>query len=98
MKKQQLLNEIMGVPKSVDFWVDYFSLILSGMAKGIVNQDEIEEKEMSYPTEDGEEVEGKVYRGATKMDGKEFTSWVMKLGGYSDLKELAKDHSQVKFL
>jgi hypothetical protein len=97
MKKQQLLNEIMGVPKSVDFWVDYFSLILSGMAKGIVNQDEIEEKDMSYPTENGEEVEGKVYRGATKMGGKEFTSWVMKLGGYSDLKELAKDHRFKQF-
>ena len=91
MKKQQLLNEIMGVPKSVDFWVDYFSLILSGMAKGIVSQDEIEEKDMSYPNEEGEETEGKVYRGVTKMTGKEFTNWVMKLGGYSDLRELAKD-------
>lgn len=81
----------MGVPKSVDFWVDYFSLILSGMAKGIVNQDEIEEKDMTYPTEDGEEVEGKIYRGVTKMTGKEFTNWVVKLGGYSDLKGLIKD-------
>jgi len=91
MKKQQLLNEIMGIPKSVDFWVDYFSLILSGMAKGIISLDEIEEKDMSYPNEDGEEVEGKIYRGVTKMEGKEFTNWVMKLGGYSDLKSLIKD-------
>ena len=81
----------MGVPKAVDFWVDYFSLIISGMAKGIVSHDEIEEKDMSYPNEEGEEVEGKIYRGVTKMDGKEFTNWVMKLGGYSDLKELVKD-------
>ena len=90
MKKQQLLNEIMGVPRAVDFWVEYFSLILSGMAKGIVNHDEIETQDMTYQ-ENGEEVEGQIYRGRTKMDGKEFTSWVMKLGGYSDLKELVKD-------
>ena len=88
---KQLLNEIMGVPKSVDFWVDYFSLILSGMAKGIIDLDEIEEKDFTYPNEDGEEVEGKIYRGVTKMEGKEFTNWVMKLGGYSDLKGLIKD-------
>jgi hypothetical protein len=91
MKKQQLLNEIMGVPKSVDFWVDYFSLILSGMAKGIISQDEIEEKSISYQNEEGEEVEANVYRGRTKMEGKEFTNWVVKLGGYADLKELIKD-------
>lgn len=91
MKKSQLLNEIMGIPRSVDFWVDYFSLILSGMAKGIVNLEEIEEKELSYPNEEGEEVEDKVYRGVTKMEGKELTNWVVKLGGYSDLKELLKD-------
>ena len=91
MKKQQLLNEIMGVPKSVDFWVDYFSLIISGMAKGIVLNEEIEEKDLTYPNEEGEEVEGKVYRGVTKMAGKEFTNWVIKLGGFSDLKGLIKD-------
>ena len=47
MKKAQLLNEIMGVPKVLDFWVDYFSYILAGMAKGIVSKDEIEESEIT---------------------------------------------------
>ena len=42
MKKQQLLNEIMGVPKAIDFWVDLFSIIVTGMVKGIVDNEEIE--------------------------------------------------------
>lgn len=91
MKKQQLLNEIMGVPKAIDFWVESLSLVISGMAKGIVDNDEIEESTTNYTNLQGEEVEESAYRGRTEMSGKEFNNWVIKLNGYSDLKQLLED-------
>lgn len=91
MKKAQLLNEIMGVPKALDFWVDYFSYILAGMAKGIVSKDEIEESRITYLNNENEEVESVAYRGRAKMEGKEFMGWVLKLGGYENLKVLLTD-------
>lgn len=91
MKKTQLLNEIMGVPKVLDFWVDYFSYILAGMAKGIVLKDEIEESGITYLNDENEEVEGVAYRSRARMEGKEFMDWVLKLGGYEDLKALLTD-------
>jgi len=91
MRKQQLLNEIMGVSKAVDFWTEYFSIIILGMAKGITNSDTIDEREISYENEEGEEVEDKAYRGTAQVKGKEFMNWVIQIGGYSDLKDLLKD-------
>ena len=89
MKKKELLNEIMGVPKSVDYWVDVFTLILTGMAKGIMKSEEIEEGPADYiDPETGEEVQETAYRARTSMDGKEVMEWVQKIGGYADLKEL----------
>lgn len=91
MKKIQLLNEIMGIPKAVDFWVDSFSIILAGVAKGLVSKDEIEESEVEYVTPDGEQKVGATYRSRAKMEGKEFMNWVIKMGGYGDLKGLLND-------
>lgn len=82
----------MGVPKAINAWVDTFSYLLAGMAKGITEKDEIEEAEATYTDPDtGEEVEDFSYRGKMKMDGKEVMDWTLKLGGYSDLKELLDD-------
>ena len=92
MKKKDLLNEIMGVPKSIDKWVDVFSYILAGMAKGITQKEEIEESEIGYiDPETKEEKQDVAYRGKSTMEGKEVMEWTLKLGGYSDLKELLAD-------
>lgn len=82
----------MGVPKSIDKWVDVFSYILAGMAKGITQKEEIEESEIGYiDPETKEEKQDIAYRGKNQMDGKEVMDWTLKLGGYSDLKELLVD-------
>lgn len=92
MKKKDLLNEIMGVPKAVDYWVDVFTLILTGMAKGIMKSEEIEEGPADYiDPETGKEVEATAYRARTSMDGKQVMEWIQKIGGYADLKDLLKD-------
>ena len=82
----------MGVPKAIDNWVDSLSYIIAGMAKGITQKDEIEESEIQYPNpKTGKEETNFAYRGKSKMSGKEVMEWVLKLGGYSDLKDLLKD-------
>lgn len=82
----------MGVPKSVDYWVDIFTTILTGMATGIMKSEEIEEGPADYiHPETGKEVEATAYRARTSMEGKEVMEWVRKIGGYDDLKELLKD-------
>lgn len=92
MKKKDLLNEIMGVPKSIDKWVDVFSYILAGMAKGITQKEEIEQSEIGYiDPKTNEKKEDIAYRGKSTMEGKEVMDWTLKLGGYSDLKELLAD-------
>lgn len=79
----------MGVPKAVDYWVDIFSIILAGMAKSIMNDDEIEEGPADYVhPETKEEVTDTAYRARRSMDGNEVMEWVGKISGNSDLKEL----------
>jgi len=91
LKKKQLLNEIMGVPKAVDFWVDYFSLITAGMIKSVIDNDQIEFSDVNYEDENGEQVEDTAYRGRVQMKGKEVTEWVLKISGYPDRKDLLND-------
>lgn len=98
MKKKELLNEIMGVPKSIDKWVDMFSYILIGMAKSIVQNKEIEVSEIKYiDPETKEKKEDIAYRGESNMDGKKVMDWILKLSGYSDLKELLIDPNFKRF-
>lgn len=82
----------MGVPKAIDNWVDSLSYIIAGLAKGITQKDEIEESEINYLNpKTGKEETGSAYRGKSRLFGKEVMNWVLKLGGYSDLKDLLKD-------
>lgn len=82
----------MGVPKAVDYWVDIFGIILTGMAKGIINAEEIEEGPADYvDPETKEEVRATAYRGRASMDGSEVMEWIQKIEGYSDLRELLND-------
>lgn len=72
----------MGVPKAVDFWVDYFTLILMGMTKDIISSDRIEEIPVDYlDPETGEKVEDMAYRGQTEMTGQEFMKRVIQISG-----------------
>ena len=91
MKKKHLLNEIMGVPRAVDFWVENFALVLTGLAKGIIMSDELESSDITYKNAEGEEVNDEAFRGMTGMNGQEFTNYVIQLSDYSSLKELIKD-------
>ncbi|MFN7656176.1 MAG: hypothetical protein ACK5OW_00135 [bacterium] len=99
MKKKELLKEIMGVPKALNFWVDYFSIILAGMAKSISQSDEMEEAEVTYknPNNPEEIVEDLANRGYKTMDGKTVMDWVQKIGGYSDLGQLIKNPTYKEF-
>lgn len=82
----------MGVPKAVDFWVDAFSYIVVGIAKGLLDSEEIEETDIDYDDpENGEHVVDKAYRLVNQMDGKKVMEWVLKLNNYSDLKDLLND-------
>ena len=93
MKKKDLLNEIMGVPKAVDFWVDAFSWILAGTAKGIVdNPDGLDEATTNYVI-NGENKTGVAYKGVSEIDGDDFMNYTIELMGASDLKDLLKDQN-----
>ena len=93
MKKKELINEIMGVPSVLNTWVDYFSMIVTGMVKSISQSDEMDEAEVNYKNPDNPEemIKDVAYRGKRSMDGKTVMEWIMKIGGYSDLKELLND-------
>ena len=81
----------MGVPRAVDFWVENFALVLTGLAKGIIMSDELESSDITYKNAEGEEVNDEAFRGMTGMNGQEFTNYVIQLSDYSSLKELIKD-------
>lgn len=87
----------MGVPKVIDFWVESMSIILAGMAKGIVDLDEVEYAGITYKNENGKEVEDTVYRGITILNGKEVNDWVMKLNSLSDIKSLLDNDNFKQF-
>ena len=79
MKKKELLNEVMGVPKALDFWVNAFTLLLTGMAKKIIDAEEIDETDFDWKNPDtGEEVTGKIYRGIAKMNGHQLWIFLLK--------------------
>ena len=40
MKKRQLINEIMGVPKAVDAWVTHISTIVTILIDDIIDGDQ----------------------------------------------------------
>ena len=82
MKKKELLNEVMGVPKALDFWVNTFTLLLTGMAKKITDSEEIDETDFDWNNSDtGEEVTGKMYRGIAKINGHQAMDLLVKMGG-----------------
>lgn len=97
MKKKELLNEIMGVPKALDFWVDGFTTILTGIAKKLIENDEIEETDFDWHNkETGEEISGKMYRNRGGLDGKQVMEYVIKLADI-DTRTFLKSDNFKKF-
>jgi len=72
MKKKQLINEIMGVPKAIDAWVKYISSITVVLVDDIIEKDDWETKEIEYK---GEMVP--IHKSSIELVGKDFTKQVV---------------------
>ena len=48
MKKKQLINEVMGVPKVIDVWVDYFSDIVESAVLEMYSSDKYREHDRLF--------------------------------------------------
>jgi hypothetical protein len=83
MKKRQLINEIMGVPKAIDDWVYYLTSMVAVMLEDIIKEDQWEAGEGSMG---GEKM---TYYSMTKVwSGKAIEENLLGLTNSSDLKEL----------
>jgi hypothetical protein len=51
MKKKQLINEIMGVPKAVDDWVNYITAVSTLLVNEIIEEDKWETRDFEYKGE-----------------------------------------------
>lgn len=87
----------MGVPTVIDFWVQSLSIILVGMAKGIVNNDEIEEGGVNYQNKEGDKISDTSYRGITRLSGREINDWVININSLGDVKGLLDNDNFKKF-
>lgn len=83
MKKKQLINEIMGVPKAVDVWVNHLSSLTMLLIDDMIEEDEWETKEIPW---EGEEYP--IHRGIIGIEGKEFTKSIVGAAYDGDIKKL----------
>jgi len=89
MKKKELLNEIMGVPKAITPWVNSITQIIYDDALNFRNWDE--EGPVFYIDDDGEKVEGTAVRmDEVEISGKEMMDSLVKVNGFNDLKEFTQ--------
>ena len=89
MKKKDLLNEIMGVPKELDPWVESLTkLILDGI-KSETSGGWAEEGEFNYTDPNtGEQVQDSAYKSdKVEISGKDVMDFLMKDNGFSDTKD-----------
>lgn len=92
MKKKELLNEIMGVPKQITPWVNSFTNIIIEAIKTEIRGGWEYSKEMEYRDSDTDEiVEAEAYKTDTiNMTDSEVMDEVASLNGFSDIKEFMK--------
>jgi hypothetical protein len=83
MKKRQLINEIMGVPKAIDPWVNYMSSVTVLLIDDIIENDEWETKEVEW---EGETVP--LHKSEIELSGKEFTEMFAGSKFDGDIKKL----------
>lgn len=74
MKKRQLINEIMGVPKAVDEWVNYFTAIVTVGVNEIIAKDNWEATEITYEKE-----KYPMYSQERLIDGRDVTKLILSI-------------------
>jgi len=88
MKKKQLLNEIMGVPKALNPWIKSFTEIIINTIENIIStKDWDEHGKVVYINKEDKEKEADAYRSSITVDGKEVQEKMAKINGFSDVKE-----------
>ena len=96
MKKKELLNEIMGVPKALTPWVNSISQIIYDDASTLNEWDEV--GPVSYTDEDGEMVEDEALRMEERfISGKKVMDSLVKINGFNTLKEFTSSEMFEKF-
>jgi hypothetical protein len=96
MKKKELLNEIMGVPKAITPWVNSIVQIIYDDVLNFNTWDE--EGPVFYTDNEGEEVEGTAVRmDEREISGKEVMDSLVKVNGFKDLKEFTQSEMFKKY-
>lgn len=96
MKKKELLNEIMGVPKAITPWVNSIVQIIYDDVLNFNTWDE--EGPVFYIDNEGEEVEGTAVRmDEREISGKEVMDSLVKVNGFKDLKEFTQSEMFKKY-
>ena len=89
MKKVELLNEIMGVPKDLDPWVESLTKLLLDEIKSEIRGGWAEEGRFNYTDPNtGEQVEDFANKSDdVEISGSEVMDFVMKDNGFSEIKD-----------
>jgi hypothetical protein len=91
MKKKDLINEIMGVPKSLTPWVNTFTEIILNVIKTEVSNGWDESGDISYTNLKGEKKTDYANRSqGISISGEYIMDNITKINGYSDVSELVK--------
>jgi hypothetical protein len=97
MNKKDLLNEIAGVPRVLEEWIDLFSTVVYNeiidMSKG---WDEEATGQMENP-ETGEVEDVTAYKSKRTIDGKSVMNKIVELSNSSDLREFIKSKTFQEF-
>jgi len=73
MKKKQLINEIMGVPKDIDGWVNYFTAIVVDTTNKIIERDQWDSGDFTWR----DDVTYPMHDSGIKLGGKELTQLII---------------------
>lgn len=89
MGNKKILNEIMGVPKGLDPWIESITKMIVEDLNQRLQKGWDHEGTIEYPDPTtGEVIEGIVFKIDTvDFDGKDFMDFIMKDNGYTDMKE-----------
>ena len=96
MKKKELLNEIMGVPKALTPWVNSISQIIYDDASTLDEWDE--SGPVTYVDDEGEVVEDEAFRMEERfISGKKIMDLLVNINGFNSLKEFTNSEMFQKF-
>ena len=96
MKKKELLNEIMGVPKALTPWVNSISQIIYDDASTLDEWDE--SGPVTYVDDEGEVVDDEAFRMEERfISGKKIMDLLVNINGFNSLKEFTNSEMFQKF-